>query len=235
MRDLNFPQGVGLNTAEDRQQLAEQLAGQVAEWLREALASKDRALLVVSGGRTPVAFFEALSKEQLPWSRVDITLADERWVNEDDPASNAALVRKHLVSNFASDANFIPLKTPEQAPESAIEALDSELRNLSWPIDVLILGMGNDGHTASLFPGTSGLANAMTTDRKCAVVTPLDAPHDRMTLAYPVLSAARHTVLHITGEDKSATMTKVLADLNAVEKMPVRGFIGSGLEIYWSL
>ncbi len=235
MHELNFPQGVRLKTADDRQQLAEQLADQVADWLKVALAKKERALLVVSGGRTPVAFFEALSQKELSWHRVDITLADERWVDEDDPASNAAMVRKHLISNLASGARFIPLKRAEQTPELAIEALNSVLQELEWPIDVLILGMGNDGHTASLFPGTKGLANAMTSDKKCAAVTPLDAPHDRMTLTYPVLTAARNTVLHITGEDKSTTMAKVLDNLKTVEDMPVRGFIGSGLEIYWSL
>ncbi|WP_020405111.1 6-phosphogluconolactonase [Hahella ganghwensis] len=234
MYELDFPQGVRLKTTNDRQLLAEELAETVAGWLSEALTKKERALLVVSGGRTPVAFFEALSRQNLVWNRVDVTLADERWVDEDDAASNAALVRKHLVANSASEARFIPLKTAEPDPESAVGSLDSTLQSLEWPIDVLILGMGNDGHTASLFPGTEGLANAMTSTSKCAALTPLDAPHDRMTLTYPVLVNAVHTVLHVTGDDKSATMAKVLEGLEDVNEMPVRGFIREGLNIFWS-
>ena len=234
MRELNFPQGVILHIDESRETLATSLAVRVAEWLRDALASKDRALLVVSGGSTPLKFFEALSNQPLDWQRVDITLADERWVDEDHTASNAALVKQHLLVNKAVEANFIALKTPESDPVDAVADLHVTLSRLSWPIDVLILGMGNDGHTASLFPGTAGLTNAMSSDLTCAAVTPLDAPHDRMTLTYPVLSKAAHSVLHVVGDDKSATMAKVLIDLDAVKDMPVRGFIRAGLNIFWS-
>jgi len=234
MRELNFPQGVSLHLEKSRDALAAALANQVTEWLKEALASKDRALLVVSGGSTPLKFFEALSRRSLDWQRVDITLADERWVDEDHAASNAALVKRHLMVGKVAEANFVALKTPETDPVNAVDNLHAELSNLSWPIDVLILGMGNDGHTASLFPGTVGLPNAMSSVLTCAAVTPLDAPHDRMTLSYPVLSAAAHSVLHIVGDDKSATMANVLADLDAVEDMPVRGFIRAGLNIFWS-
>ncbi len=234
MRELSFPKGVSLITDDSREMLAVRLATQVSDWLKEALASKERALLVVSGGSTPLKFFEALSSLPLDWQRVDITLADERWVDEDHAASNAALVKQHLLVGRAAAANFVALKTSEEHPVSAVGRLHEQLATLQWPIDVLILGMGNDGHTASLFPGTEGLANAMSSLQACAAVTPLDAPHERMTLTYPVLSAAVHKVLHIVGEDKSATMAKVLSNLDAGDDMPVRGFIRSGLNIYWS-
>ncbi|AZZ89944.1 6-phosphogluconolactonase [Hahella sp. KA22] len=234
MLELSWPQGVTLQLEEEREALAHKLALQTAEWLRAALQEKDRALLVISGGRTPVAFFKLLAQQELPWSKVDITLADERWVDETHDDSNAALVKEFLLQGPAAEANFLPLKNAAATPEEGCEQLEASLAELSWPIDVLILGMGADGHTASLFPGAKELAHGLDTTDKCAPMHPVTALHPRMTLSYKVLAAARHQALHITGEDKLTTLNKVLARLDAVAEMPVRGFIRPGLNVFWS-
>src|SRR5690606_28733372 len=134
------------------------------------------------------------------------------------------LVRMHLLRNQAKDARFISLKVDAATPEKGLEACEKQLSLLHWPLDVAILGMGNDGHTASLFPGTDGLkaALAMDSERKCAAIRPLDVPHPRMTLTAAALGSARHRVLHITGEDKLETLEEAFAALSHVELMPIR-------------
>jgi 6-phosphogluconolactonase len=147
-------------TAEQRSDLAVLLANAVALALKDALVFRDRAFLVVSGGKSPVPFFEALGDQDLDWSRVDITLADERWVDESHADSNAALVRQHLLGGKAGAANWLPYVDASLNPERGLPAATRVLGRAAWPIDVLVLGMGTDGHTASLFPASTGLADA---------------------------------------------------------------------------
>lgn len=220
----------------DPAQLAEGLADQVAGWLEQALASRERASLAVSGGRTPVAFFKALARRALPWSRVDITLVDERWVGISDDASNERLVRTHLLSGPPREARFVGLKVDAESPEQGLAACEERLAELSWPLDVAVLGMGNDGHTASLFPGTDGLAQALAPDNphRCAAIRPLTVPHPRMTLTYAALASARHRALLIQGDDKLIVLEDALGDLNNPQVMPIRAFLQLDLGIFWS-
>ncbi|MEP6826734.1 MAG: 6-phosphogluconolactonase, partial [Aestuariivirga sp.] len=133
----------------DADQLARNLAQNVAASLRQALAATEHATLAVSGGTTPQNFFDALSRQKLDWPRVTVTLVDERQVDETSARSNAKLVKAALVQNEAAVANFVPLY---QNPAA------SELPNF----DVVVLGMGNDGHTASFFPAGDTLALALS-------------------------------------------------------------------------
>ena len=155
--ELKLPAGVGLQVWGSAAEQARGLAAEVAGRLRSALAEQGQALLVVSGGRSPVAFLEALSEEPLDWSRITLSLADERWVPESHADSNAGLVRRHLLRGEAAKARFIGLYQPAASLEEAAELADHHLHELPLPIDVLVLGMGDDGHTASLFPNSPGL------------------------------------------------------------------------------
>ena len=213
-----------------------QLEHRVEDWLTHALKTQERASLAVSGGRTPVAFFTALSELELSWSRIDITLADERWVNIDDEASNERLVRLHLLRNRAKAARFVGLKVDTDTPEQALALCERQLGLIHWPLDVVVLGMGNDGHTASLFPGTDALKQALALDNsaRCAAIRPLDVPHPRMTMTRAALTGARHRALHMTGEDKLETLEEALMDVRKVELMPIRAFLQADLDIYWS-
>ena len=134
-----------------REELAETLARDVADELIRAIAAKGKATLAVSGGATPKLFFDKLSRAELSWARVTVTLVDERQVPESSERSNARLVRKHLLQNKAAAAKFVPLFDNAEAGKTS-------------PFDVAVLGMGSDGHTASFFPGADRLAEALDSD-----------------------------------------------------------------------
>lgn len=207
-----FPDSTALDT---------RLAGWVAEHLAAGIAARGCATLAVSGGRTPVGFFAALSRHALDWRAVTVTLADERCVPADDAEANAALVREHLLCREAAAARFIPLFETGQTPQEA--AHDAAARLAALPrFDAVVLGMGDDGHTASLFPGSPELGEALDTTQPClATQNTLKAPRWRITLSAGRLLHARAIALHITGERKWAVLGQALAGFDAHE-LPVR-------------
>lgn len=216
-----------------RDQLGVQLAEAVAEALRHDLATQERALLVVSGGSTPVPFFHALSAVELPWARVDVTLADERWVAEEDSDSNARLVREHLLQGPAAAATFVPLTSEAATPEQGAGEVAARLRPLAWPASVVILGMGGDGHTASLFPDSQELALALATAEPVVAVRTPSQPQPRITLSADRLHQARRHVLHLTGEEKRSVLARALTGDDSRE-LPIRAFLACPLAIYWA-
>jgi len=198
------------------------LADRVAEDLQAALAHKAWTSLAVPGGTTPGPFLGNLSGRDLHWNKVDVTLTDERWVPLNHPHSNERLVRASLLSERAAAVNFLPLYSEACGPEQALARVAVALEILR-PLDVCVLGMGTDGHTASLFPGSDRLDEAL--DPRCtASVLPMrtpDTPEPRITLTAPVLTAAAHTYLLIAGDDKQAVLRRALEAGPATE-MPVR-------------
>ncbi len=234
--EIVLPDGVSLMALETADQVAERLAQEVEAALARRLTRAERVSLVVSGGSTPKPFFRALSERALDWRRVVVSLADERWVDENDPASNAALVRATLLRGAAASATFLPLKHPGETPEQGLAAVVRTLESLPRPIDALVLGMGNDGHTASLFPDAPELVRAMATDNPLpvAAMTPASQPHPRITMTYPVLSAARFAALLLRGEDKLQTLAQAAEDPDAWDAMPIRAFLKPGLKVFWS-
>lgn len=184
------------------------IAAHIAASLRSALAQRGQASLAVSGGKSPIALFEALREQDLDWSRVSVVLVDERVVPRDHADSNTALVARHLLQDKAGAARFIPF-FGEVAPAFNAEVLDTLVREASeriqalpWPLDVAVLGMGEDAHTASLFPGAPGFARAIATEDRLAWVVPDTAPHARISFTLSALLAARERVLCIAGENK---------------------------------
>lgn len=216
-----------------RQQLAEQLAEAVFQALLDDLYHQERALLVVSGGATPVPFFKALAQKPLEWTRVDITLADERWVEEQSSDSNAKLVREHLLQGEAAAANFIPLTCSAKTPEEGVEEVTKQMASLAWPASVVILGMGGDGHTASLFPDSPELTLALATDELLVAVRTPSQPQPRITFSADRLHQARRHFLHITGDEKRAVLAKALNG-DDVRQLPIRAFLSCPLAIYWA-
>jgi 6-phosphogluconolactonase len=210
----------------DGEELALGLADWTAERLRGAIAARGVALLIVSGGKSPARFFDQLSNLDLEWSRVVITLADERRVADDSPRSNARLVRERLLRNRAKAASFTPLADVRLPEDQELAAASARIAHLPTPADVVILGMGDDGHTASWFPGAQGLAEAMDPGARhlvASIVAP-DAPEPRLTLTGRVILRARAIALEIQGEAKLATFAAAL-ESGPEEAMPIRAVL----------
>ena len=197
------------NTFPSRKALDAQLAADVAAALENAVATRGHALLAVSGGSTPIGFFHLLSQQDIPWSKVTITLVDERWVEPDHTDSNEKRVRECLLINAAAQADFIPLKNNAESVVAGQAQLEQVLSRLGT-LDVLVLGMGADGHTASLFPQAESLAEALDQDsgKSCIAIDPVTTSHQRMTMTLPRLLDARQIYIHITGDEKKAVLEK---------------------------
>ncbi|MEZ5646490.1 MAG: 6-phosphogluconolactonase [Burkholderiaceae bacterium] len=188
------------------------MASHIADVLRDAIATRGQASLAVSGGKSPVPVFEALREQTLDWSRTSIILVDERIVPRDHDASNTGLVVRHLLTGPAARARFLPFfgEVPAQYNADVLDALIEDATNrlcdLPWPLDVAVLGMGEDGHTASLFAGAAGYARAIATDERLAWVVPDTAPHARISLTLHALLSARELVLSLAGPTKTAVL-----------------------------
>jgi 6-phosphogluconolactonase len=193
----------------DRELMMMDLADQLVGELNSCLLTHDRASFCVPGGSTPAPIFDILSAIDLDWSRITVMLNDERWVPEDHPRSNTRLLRRHLLVGKAAGAGFAPLyadgaKEPEDALDALAEGLAPHL-----PISVLLLGMGADMHTASLFPGADRLAEALDSDAPPLMAMRAEAAGEpRVTLTAPVLQGAMSTHILIAGPEKRAALER---------------------------
>jgi 6-phosphogluconolactonase len=206
------------------------LAKAFADWteglLNEAIAARGMALLVISGGSTPKRYFGELSQRPLDWTRVAITLADERRVPDDSPRSNARLVRETLLQGKAEKAQFCPLADSRLSPEQEVASAAARVARLPAPADLVVLGMGDDGHTASWFPHSPALAEAIDPAAR-ALVAAIPAPdklEPRLTLTGRALLRARAIALQIEGPGKAETFAKALGD-GPIEDMPIRAVL----------
>lgn len=198
----------------DAAALAEALAGHVADALAHRIANGARAALAVSGGRTPQRFFAALSARRIDWQSVDVTLVDERWVGEESDRSNARLVREHLLRGPAAAARFVPLYSDaEPTPEMARATVESRIAAMPLPFSAVVLGMGEDGHTASLFPEGDRLDAALDPAglRRIETMRARAAGEPRITLTLPAIVQADALALHIEGDGKRRVLQTALA------------------------
>ncbi|MGH8157460.1 MAG: 6-phosphogluconolactonase [Rhodanobacter sp.] len=214
------------------------LAERVAERLRHVLLERGHALLAVSGGSTPKEFFARLSHESLDWAKVQVTLVDERWVPDSDDRSNAKLVKSVLLQHAASTAQFVPLYVDAPTPEQGLGAVTARIDALKLPFDAVVLGMGDDGHTASFFPGGDHLAAALDLDGRARVL-PMHAPdagEPRITLTLPTLLDTRALYLLVAGEHKRDLLADVRLGLDTAKDYPVRAVLTQQrvpVAVYW--
>jgi 6-phosphogluconolactonase len=219
-------------------ELAEALADTVAGALAAAITARGTTTLAVSGGNTPKAFFAALSRRPIDWGKVTVTLVDERMVGPAHERSNHRLASLFLLQNKAAQARFVPLYSQPGDAAAVAEMASNKIDALALPFDVVVLGMGTDGHTASFFPG--GTTLAAVTDPGCRQsVMSIEAPgagEPRLTLTLPRIVEASLVVLHIEGEAKKAVLARAL-ETGPETELPIRCVLRHArtpVEIYWA-
>lgn len=225
-----------------REEALDFAARMAAGVLEAAIEDSGRASFLVSGGSTPIPLFDRLANTELAWERVTVGLVDERWVSPVDAGSNERLVRHHLLTGKAGAAGFVPMKTDAPTASEAVADRSMAYKPHCDPIDLILLGMGNDGHTASWFPGSKGLQNAMHAQADVAVAA-VDAtgcpvagsmPH-RLTLTGPAIVDSDAAILLMFGADKRDVFEAALKS-DPAEK-PIRFAVdglGPRLTVIWA-
>ena len=228
---------------ENRQDMVEALEVECVAALNQAIEERGEATFMVSGGSTPEPLYKSLSNVDLDWESVYIALVDERWVNFDHDKSNEAFTVKHLIQNKAAVANLIGMKNTADSAQEGLADCEAAYQQLAQPFDITILGMGSDGHTASLFPHANGLEPALNPDSPelCAAITAHEsevtgAITERMTLSLAGLLRSKTLVLLITGDEKLAVLRKAQAGTDVAE-MPIRAVLQQDrvpVVVYWA-
>ncbi len=227
---------------EQRHHLFTALVAECQDVLSEALSKHGSATLLVSGGSTPAPLYEALSKTELNWKKIKIALVDERWVDSQDSASNEALIKRTLLINNAKAAEFIGMKTPAKTAAEGQAETEAYYRKLPF-FCLAIVGMGPDGHTASLFPHAQGLTQALQTDNENLTAAIIAKPSEvtgsnteRLTLTLSALMKTDRLVILFTGEDKLAVFNAA-QKTGSIEDMPIRALLHQEqvpVELYWA-
>jgi 6-phosphogluconolactonase len=219
----------------DRKRLIAGLTTEMAESIESVVKKRRKITMALAGGTTPGPLYDALSNLPLPWDKVTVTLTDERWVHPEDPASNEWLVRDTLIRRRAVTATLLPFKTNHAKPTGGAVTTEKRISPI-MPFDICLLGMGPDGHIASLIPGADGYAAAASPEAKRLVAgvhaEGAAGSPDRMTLTLPGILSSRRIVLLFMGQDKislyneakAGAGTSPVRDLLAQKKVPVHAF-----------
>jgi 6-phosphogluconolactonase len=217
--------------------MIETLAGDIAARLNAAVRSRGKATLVVPGGTTPGDLYDVLSRQRASWASVSVTLSDERWVETSSDKSNERLVRTRLLVDEAAAARLVPLKTHHASAQDAEPEVHAAIAPL-LPFDIVLLGMGTDGHTASLIPGAKGLDRAMDGSDPM-LVRAMDPPQpmgERMTLTLRAVLSSRRIVVLIRGEAKLAAYRDALGTSDVLAA-PIHAVLGQSdvpVDVFWS-
>lgn len=235
---LGVASGDGVERFDTAEAWADACAGLLIEALEDGLETQGEAMLAVSGGRTPGPVFDRLAETPLDWARVAATLVDDRWVEEDHPDSNAGLVKRRLLVGKAAEATFVPLKRGRATPEEDAVEAGRALDGLSPPIEAVLLGMGDDGHFASLFPGNPALEAGLRGEATVIAApagSDLPPPQPRLTLSLPPIANARRVVLALSGQSKLETLARARGGVDATE-LPIRAVLARArdLRILWT-
>jgi len=236
LNELPLPPGVTLRCFSSRDEQTAALAEEVVALIQSGISERGQAAVAFSGGRTPIPLFQQLRAEDLNWAATQITLADDRCLPMTNTDSNAGLVTQQLLQDKAAAAEFIPLwldRYDTLSHEAILADCQARLHALPELFDLVILGMGNDGHTASLFPCSDELDDALATRLDCVLLQPTTAPWQRLTLTPHRLLRSRRHILHLCGEDKLHTLAQALQS-DDQRAMPIRIFFSQPLTIYWS-
>lgn len=226
---------------ETREALLENLYDEILECLSSDLLSAGEATMLLSGGSTPGPLYERLSRAELDWKKVSVALVDERWVDSEHAASNERLLKQTLLQNRAAESLFTGMKNAAFNPLEGQAECNARYELLPAPYSVCLLGMGGDGHTASLFPHAEGLAGALESQQVCAAILASQSEVtgdylERMTMTPKALLQSKKVVLWITGEDKWAVYQRARSN-EEVAAMPVSIFLQQDdvdIDVYWA-
>ncbi|MBT3426121.1 MAG: 6-phosphogluconolactonase [Gammaproteobacteria bacterium] len=213
------------------------LSDHITDLLNQAIDRSGRASLVVPGGSTPITLFNQLSTVPLPWSKVLVTLSDERWVDDNHPDSNAKLVKSQLLINLASKAHFLPLNHSKSSVSEAAIAANKQLSSQPT-FDITLLGMGSDGHTASLFPGSQALKSGLdlNNSNSSIAITPANSNHPRISLTLPRLLDSHQLILFFRGQAKHEVFLEA-KQTDDIYRLPIAAIIKQDrtpLTAYWA-
>lgn len=226
----------------DAERLAEGLAAAIADGLRSAVAENGVAVFGASGGSTPFPAYRRLAAMPLPWTSLKVVIVDERWVPPGDPDHNETRIRASLLANAGDKARMLGLWSEAPTVQAAASLADARVAQLARPLDVTLLGMGLDGHIASLFANGDTYAQAIDPDCPYHVMalTPAHGSaspsHARLSLTLPFLLRSRRILLAITGEEKRRLVQHAMTDGDPAQ-LPVAGLFGPGrpaIDIFWS-
>lgn len=226
-----------------RDELFEALSAYCRETLAHAIATNGKAGFFVSGGSTPAPLYERLAQSDLDWPQINVALVDERWVEPDDNSSNQRFIESSLLQGNASSAKFTPMKNPQATAKAGLETTAKAYEAIDSLWDLTILGMGNDGHTASIFPHCEGLSEALDTDSSAKLSAIMANKSEvtgdnleRMTLSMAGLMASRSLVLLITGQSKLDVYRQAL-ESNDAQSTPISAVLQQQkvpVHVYWS-
>lgn len=226
---------------DSKEQMIDAVFEQAIGGLKDALAERGDASFLVSGGSSPAPVYKRLSEADLAWEKVKVALVDERWVDFDHDKSNEAFATQTLMQNNAEKAELIGMKNAAATPFEGLAECEAAYQKLASPFDVTVLGMGPDGHTASLFPHAEGLEKALETDELCAAINAHKSEvtgdcTERLTLSLAGICNSRHLMLLISGDKKLQAYREALAG-DDVAAMPVRAVLQQDavpVTVYWS-
>jgi len=234
------------NQGADAQSLAEHLAGEIAVVLNQAISDNGRAVVAFSGGSTPKPMFQALSQHDIEWSKVVVTLVDERWVDESHELSNGAFLKAHLIDLIDGDKPaFCPLYQPAESVEDSFTVVLDQYCELTHSdvsspagFDLVVLGMGGDGHTASFFPDAPNIADLVDPNTSAVLLSCESATTQvaRITWSVPMLLSSPNLILHITGVGKSEVFQKACEESDA-QILPIRSMLfqdKTELQVYYA-
>ncbi|WP_278921706.1 MULTISPECIES: 6-phosphogluconolactonase [Pseudophaeobacter] len=222
---------MNMNEYPDREILTIEVASEIAGNLRMHLSHNEWASIAVAGGTTPAPIFDDLCAANIDWDRVHVMATDERWVPVQHARSNARLIQERLLTDRAAAAQFLPFHMTDHAPEEALEAIMSRIQP-DLPLSVVLLGMGEDMHTASLFPGVAGVKEALSAQAPAlAILRPDSQPEPRISLSAPVLNGALSKHLVIFGEAKKDALKRALS--LPPEEAPIQAVL-SEMTVHWA-
>jgi 6-phosphogluconolactonase len=223
---------------DDAEVMLDKLADFVAQQLGQALIQQSTAAMVVSGGGTPKPLYTRLQRMDVDWSKVTITLSDERWVPPTDPQSNQKMIQETLMMGLAGRAALVPLLTSHDDPTRAEAVVAQRLNTLAKPYNLTILGMGADGHFASLFPDCPEIKLGFETTQPCIGVHPKKTETPRMSLTLHELLNSQRIILLFTGQEKWDVYQQALSDLEGdVLSLPIRALLAHQrvpVQIFWA-